>query len=64
MVDLFHRILTFHYTMNQKFHLRSFPMVASYATIATADSTCDLMPENKAEQQKHSFPMITIYSSI
>lgn len=65
MVDLFHRILTFHYTMNQKFDLRSFHVVASYATLATADSRCDLMPENNAKQKKtHSFPMITIYSSI
>ena len=64
MVDLFHHILTFHYTMNQTFDLTSFYMVASYVTLATANSRCGLMPENKAKQQKQRFPMIIIYSSI
>ena len=52
MIDLFHHILIFHYTMNQKFDLRSLYMVASYVTLAIADNRCGLMTENNAKQQK------------
>ena len=54
MVDLFHHILIFHYTMNQKFDLRPLYMVASYVTLAIADNRCGLVTENNAKQKQFS----------